>query len=336
MKQLLLTITCLLAAFTSQAQPNKPFDISHAPAPLFRCPIYDGPTDPTMEWNEERGEWWMLYTQRRANVPNLQGVAPVYGGKIGIAATKDFGRNWYYVGTANLPEPEQGHNTFWAPDVFKHKDTYYMIVTFIPGIHPFWGGDCRMIFYKSKDLMNWKIVEQIEGTHGSIDASAFQLKDGTWKMWYKSADSKTYTGVSKNLKTWKLTGKAEISDVGHEGPVVFSWKDKYWNIIDECNLGYVGLHVYESDDATSWRRNSTILDKPGKREDDADQGRHCDVVVIADRAFIFYFTHPGRKYDARGIEIEEVSWDYHRASIQIAELELIDGKIVCDRDKYAK
>ena len=64
---------------------DKPFDIEHAPAPLFRCPIYDGPTDPTLEWNAERQEWWMFYTQRRANVPNLQEVACVYGSKVGIA-----------------------------------------------------------------------------------------------------------------------------------------------------------------------------------------------------------------------------------------------------------
>ena len=108
----------------------------------------------------------MFYTQRRANVPNLQEVACVYGSKVGIAATKNNGKNWYYVGTANLPEPMQGQSTFWAPDVFKHKDTYYMIVTFIPGIHPFWGGDARLVFYKSKDLMNWDLVEEIEGTHG--------------------------------------------------------------------------------------------------------------------------------------------------------------------------
>lgn len=78
---------------TSLFAQDKPFDIEHAPAPLFRCPIYDGPTDPTLEWNTERQEWWMFYTQRRANVPNLQEVACVYGSKVGIAATKNNGKN---------------------------------------------------------------------------------------------------------------------------------------------------------------------------------------------------------------------------------------------------
>ena len=224
MKRIVYMLAVLFYGTSLFAQ-DKPFDIEHAPAPLFRCPIYDGPTDPTLEWNAERQEWWMFYTQRRANVPNLQEVACVYGSKVGIAATKNNGKNWYYVGTANLPEPMQGQSTFWAPDVFKHKDTYYMIVTFIPGIHPFWGGDARLVFYKSKDLMNWDLVEEIEGTHGCIDASAFQMPDGTWKMWYKTPDSKTNTGVSKDLTTWKVTGKCEIDDVPHEGPIVFYWKN---------------------------------------------------------------------------------------------------------------
>ena len=33
---------------TSLFAQDKPFDIEHAPAPLFRCPIHDGPTDPTL------------------------------------------------------------------------------------------------------------------------------------------------------------------------------------------------------------------------------------------------------------------------------------------------
>lgn len=312
------------------------FDIENAPVPLFRCPVYDGATDPTVMYHKERKEWWILYTQRRANQSLPPYVSQVYGCAIGIAASKDNGKSWYYVGTANLPQPDQGHNTFWAPHIFEAKGEYHMIVTYIPGIYTYWGGDCRLVHYKSKDMMNWKMAGEVKDTHLCIDASVFQLPDGTWKMWYKSPDSKTCTSLSKNLKSWEPTGKCEITDVGHEGPVIFQWKDKYWMIIDECSLGYVGLHCYESDDLSNWKRNSTILNNPGKREDDNDQGRHCDVKVVGERAFIFYFTHPGRVYDAKGIEIEENTWQYHRASIQVAELELKDGKITCDRDKYFK
>ena len=36
------------------------------PAPLFRDPIYDCPTDPTVIWNREEEQWYLFYTQRRA------------------------------------------------------------------------------------------------------------------------------------------------------------------------------------------------------------------------------------------------------------------------------
>ena len=140
MKRWFVVCMMLLCSLVQSLAQQQPFDVEHAPAPLFRCPIYDGPTDPTLEWNAVRQEWWMFYTQRRANVPNLQDVACVYGSKVGIAASKDNGRSWYYVGTANLPEPEQGQSTFWAPDVLAWQGTYYMLVTFIAGIQPLWGG----------------------------------------------------------------------------------------------------------------------------------------------------------------------------------------------------
>ena len=38
-----------------------------APAPLYRCPVYDGAADPSVIYNRTEKTWWMLYTQRRAN-----------------------------------------------------------------------------------------------------------------------------------------------------------------------------------------------------------------------------------------------------------------------------
>ena len=56
MKRIVYMLAVLFYGTSLFAQ-DKPFDIEHAPAPLFRCPIYDGPTDPTLEWNAERQEW---------------------------------------------------------------------------------------------------------------------------------------------------------------------------------------------------------------------------------------------------------------------------------------
>lgn len=48
------------------------------PAPLYRDPIYDAPTDPVIIWNREEKCWWMLYTQRR-DARNSIGVAHIHG-----------------------------------------------------------------------------------------------------------------------------------------------------------------------------------------------------------------------------------------------------------------
>lgn len=58
---------------------------------------------------------------------------------------------------------------------------------------------------------------------------------------------------------------------------------------------------------------------------DVGPGHHADVVVVDDRAFIIYFTHPWR-------EVTGVSeLDRRRSVILAAELEDRDGVLTCDR-----
>ena len=54
-----------------------------------------------------------------------------------------------------------------------------------------------------------------------------------------------------------------------------------------------------------------------------------DVVVSGDRAFLFYFTHPGR----RGVDAKKDSTEQRRSSIQVVELQEQDGWLTCDRDQ---
>ena len=72
-----------------------------APAPLFRDPITDGAADPVLIWNRTEKNWWMLYTQRRANSETAD-VAYCYGNQIGIASSDDHGQSWVYRGTLDL------------------------------------------------------------------------------------------------------------------------------------------------------------------------------------------------------------------------------------------
>jgi len=63
--------------------------------------------------------------------------------------------------------------------------------------------------------------------------------------------------------------------------------------------------------------------------DDGVMGDHCDVVVSGDRAFLFYFTHPGR----RGPDTKKDTTEQRRSSIQVAELFEQNGWLTCNRDE---
>jgi hypothetical protein len=80
----------------------------------------------------------------------------------------------------------------------------------------------------------------------------------------------------------------------------------------------------------TWKKQSTrILEQGGTGKDDGAIGGHCDVVVNDNKAYVFYFTHPGRT----AINPASASAVAARRSvIQLVELEYKDGELVCDRN----
>jgi hypothetical protein len=188
----------------------------------------------------------------------------------------------------------------------------------------------RDIFHlKSGDLRNWSEGEDLQlASDRCIDACVLKMPDGTWRMWYNNErDGKSiYLATSPDLTAWTQRGKV-IGDRGCEAPKVFRWRDKYWMLVD----AWAGLGVYRSDDADHWeRQSSNLLQKPGQGADDQVKGGHCDVVVNGDRAYVFYFTHPGRRGDGERRDGTE----QRRSSIQVVELALADdGWLACDRDQ---
>lgn len=297
-------------------------------APLFRDPIYDGAADPIIIWNREEKSWWLLYTNRRANI-TCDGVSWVHGTDIGIASSSDGGQNWLYRGTVNGLEFEKGRNTFWAPEIIWHEGTYHMYMSYVKGIPTDWNWERHIIHYTSNNLWDWKFEAVLKlSSNKVIDACVFQLPNGIWRMWYKDEanGSHTYAADSRDLYNWEVAGPV-ITDLSHEGPNVFYWKDKYWMICDY----WKGLMVYKSEDGISWVRQGDILDKPGRRKDDGAFGQHADILIHEDNAYIFYFTHPG----ARSDEKPDGNWSYERkrTSLQVAKLELDGDELVCHRNK---
>lgn len=302
-----------------------------APAPLYRDPITDGAADPVVFWNRAEKCWWMLYTQRRANQETAD-AAYCYGSSIGVASSDDHGHTWIYQGTLNL-EFERGHNTFRAPEVVWHQGKYHMFVTYIKGVRNHWGGDARMAHYTSVNGWDWTYdgIPKLSSDN-VIDATVFQMPDGKWRMWYKDSTrgSTTMSAESNDLYNWRLDPTPAIEGGAHEGPKVFQFGKWYWMLTDE----WAGMRVYRSDDCKTWKKQGRILSGPSRRRDDGPSGAHGDVVVIGDKAYVFYYTHPGRTShsDAPLNEDGVIPYSLRRSSIQVGKLVIEDGTLVCDRN----
>ncbi len=298
-----------------------------APKPLFRDPVYDGAADPVVCRNRQEKKWFMFYTNRRANVPNLPGVSWAHGTPIGIAESSDGGATWSYRGTADI-QYGQGEYSYWAPEIVWHNGLYHMFLSYVPGMHTDWSGTRDILHLISKDLLKWKYESTLKlSSDRVIDACVLQMPDGTWRMWYNNeTDHKSiYYADSPDLFTWKDGGKV-VGDQPGEGPNVFRWENKYWMIVDVWD----GQGVYRSDDAVTWtRQKENLLQKGGQGQDDQTRGHHADVVISGDRAYLFYFTHPGRT----GEGAEKDGAEQRRSSIQVVELEYKDGCLTCDRNK---
>lgn len=315
---LLFTIATLISSCSNSSQ-NSP-----APKPLFRDPIYDGAADPNIVWNSEKNSYTMFYTNRRANLDEVNGVDWVHGTKIGMAESTDGGTTWKYAGEANIPS-DNDSITFWAPEIIVADNVYHMFLTIVPGIFSDWRHPRYIVHYTSRNLSDWEFADTVQlASSKVIDADVFRCGD-KWIMFYnnEAAGKSIFCSESNDLKNWVDCG-ALITDRGCEAPIVFAWQNRYFMIVDN----WCGLAVYQSDDLKNWTRQpENILAEPGIGADDNVIGGHCDVVVSGDRAFIFYFTHPGRIPDA-----DKSTADYRRSSIQVAELLFENNLIVCHRD----
>lgn len=326
----------------TDAAESLPLD-PDAPAPgeLYRDPVYDGATDPTVVRAAD-DDWWMLYTQRRATHPDPgPGVSWVHGSRIGVARSED-GLRWSYAGTLEPdadglalqpggPPPDVGA-THWAPEVIHDGERWRMYLTEIDGIPPQWAGHARRIVeYVSDDLATWKRRGEIPlASDRVIDAAVARCPDGRWRLWYKdeAAGSCTAVAVSDDLDRWQPDGVA-IAGRPHEGPYVFELGGWWWMITDEWR----GMAVRRSTDAASWVRqgdaDAVILGESGPPADGVQIGRHGSVVVMtADDARLYFFTHPW--WD--GSELADAEERAHRRSaVHVARLRVVDGVLSCTR-----
>ncbi len=303
--------------------------INHGPRvaakPLYRDPHFDGAADPVVVWSKKEQKWLMFYTNRRANLEKTQGVDWVHGTPIGIAESNDNGLTWTYKCDANIQYEDQ-NITYWAPDIIENNGLYHMYLTIVPGIFTDWSHPRFIIHLTSSNLIDWKFESEITlASDKVIDADVVKAPNGKWRMYYNNErkNKSIYYAESDDLYNWTDVGVAANQRRG-EGPVVFFWKNQYYMIVDSWN----GLTVFSSKNMDNWHlQEDTILGRPGTGKDDKVKGGHADVVVNNNRAYIFYFTHPGRIPG-----LQEDNYETRRSSIQLGELQLKDGKIDCNRN----
>ncbi|HUO08378.1 MAG TPA: hypothetical protein VM008_08780 [Phycisphaerae bacterium] len=361
---LLLAITASTAHAADSPATGPTFPpriaIERAPAPLYDDPLFHGASDPAVIWLPSKGpaakgQFWMFYTQRRATLPNPNGVDWVHGSAIGIATSND-GLHWSYLDVAHgnltdgtsqksLENSVRDNVTWWAPTIFwEHGngisggggpgDTLHMFVTRVHGIFSAWTGDRTIEHFTSTDAFHWTHISSLPlASRRVIDPTVLRIND-TWYLWYKNeaAGSRTFRASSKDLTTWHDDGDAHIGR-GHEAPFLWHWKSAYWDLQDNGRA----LDAWRSPTAlqNDWSPNSLLLEPtppapPGTRPLDQGTGHHPWIILQSpndstpltdDNAqlLLFYFTHNGNK-----------------TYIQLAEITLDqDGKLQCDRNKYA-
>lgn len=303
------------------------FHIEDASAPLVRDPVYDGAADPSIMWHREAEEWWLFYTQRRSNI-DVPGKAWIHGSDIGVATATDSGR-FLYRGTLDL-DIESGHNTHWAPEILYHEGTYHIYVSHLPGVPQAWEGPRHVVHCTSEDCRDWTVEGKLSLTSDRvIDADVHRLDDGTWRLWYKDEadNSYIYAADSQDLYDWTPQATPVLDNKAQEAPIVFEWASYYWLLTDSWD----GISVYRSTDGHEWdTQDNNLVDEAGQREGDDYEGGHPDVFVVDDQAHLLYHVHQsgeGRRYTVQGDRARQTV-------LQVAELDVGDGWLVCDRDRY--
>jgi hypothetical protein len=330
----------LLALFSTVAANTAPAEepsTSVIPKPLFADPNYHGSCDPEVVWNPRSQEWLIYYTARRATRP----TATYVGTPIGALASKDM-RHWRFLGYASF-DGVAGQSelpvTYWAPGVIQKDDHLHMFVTYKDNANPPWGGKGVIRHYRaplSDPVHGWKLVGVPEFTQPDpIDATLIKVGD-VFHAYYRVADDGGIQwATSGDLMTWENRGRcpgdvnAPPSQRGfsyQEAPYVFRFGGHYWMLTDP----HKGLAVYRSEDSVTWKLQGRILEEPGTGAQDATRARHPSVAVVGDRALLFYHVEPNRPYPTPPAEQRTV--EQKVSFLQVAELRVEEGKLVCDRN----
>lgn len=318
------------------------------PVPLYTDPVYKGAADPEVIWNEHEEEWWMFYTSRRAVCEG----APLPALAIGVAVSKDW-KQWKHKGYIKIDgvggEP-MGGDVLWAPGIVKEGKRYHMFLTFKKGNGRGgrWGIPESLLLHlqaPADDLLNgWQTYKIMHVPFSSIDATLVK-KDGIWNLYHRdivkgqkgvNTFRVTTDNLDKPADKWKYMGpaKGDVNDIKltgygyQEAPYAFFWKGYYWLMTDHTSAGFP---VYRSEDLESWKFMGELMKEDGEHELQKGPVRHPGVVVLGERAFVFYFCQPF--LDKKNKQAADRRPDEQTCYVHVTELFYKEGKLTADRNK---
>ena len=135
-----------------------------ANAPLYEDPVCHGPADPRVFFNGLDGNWWLLYTSRRATHDG-PGVEWGFGTAIGAASSSDGGISWSYRGTLDL-RVERDSETYWGPEIVCCNGVFHLFPAYYGGISARWDVSSQpLAHFVSTDLQRWTNI--CWGVHGT-------------------------------------------------------------------------------------------------------------------------------------------------------------------------
>ncbi len=324
------------AAKKRQTKPVQQQRTSQAPKPLFVDPHYRGSCDPEIVWNPVQQEMFIYYTARRAT----RETGTYVGTPIGVISSPDLA-NWtirgYCAFDGQKGQPDNA-DTHWAPGILVTGDELHMFATYKASAEPPWGGDGVIRHYVASlddPGDGWQLAGVPEFNQPDpIDLSLLRVGD-EYRAYYRvGKGGGIQWATSRDMLHWQNHGQCP-GDVNagnrgfgyQEALYVFVFADHYWMLTDPHD----GLAVFTSPNAIRWTQQQRILRKAGAGPADGTLARHPSVAVFADRAFIFYHTEPNRPYPSP--PAEQRTSQQKLSFLQMAELKVINGTLVCERDQ---
>ena len=296
---------------------------SQVPAPLFVDPHEGGGADPAVVWDPATRHWVMFYTAYRSDLPDDGSDRWYHGTPLRRAVSAD-GLLWLADGQVVVPDAGPAQ-TWWAPDVIACPGGWCLAVTVLPGQGGQGGSEpAEVRLYLSNDLRVWRAAGRLPTfAHRLLDACLIAVPEGGWYALAKldtAAGPRLAACSSPDLVVWTWLG--ELTGLrGGDGPDVFAFAGSWWLLVDigAGNAVYRAAHPHGP-----WTPAGSILGQPGTRPGDDWRAGQVEVVVSGGRAFaIYHVLQRGARWGRP---------DGRTLAFQLAELFVVDGHLICDRD----